>query len=136
VTFLDKRDYPGSLLVGIAIDLLRGEIEYRQGRYAEAIPHFERAVVQQDSLPYTEPPFWYYPSRQSLGAALLKAGRASDAESVYRADLAQYRHNGWSMYGLMQSLLAQDKTAEAATVKAHFDQAWQFADITIDASIL
>lgn len=136
VTFLDKRDYPGSLLVGIAIDLLKGEIEYRQGRYAEAIPHFERAVVQQDSLPYTEPPFWYYPSRQSLGAALLKAGRASDAESVYRADLAQYRHNGWSMYGLMQSLLAQDKTAEAATVKAHFDQAWQFADITIDASIL
>jgi len=136
VTFLDKRDYPGSLLVGIAIDLLQGEMAYRQGQFNDAIPHFERAVAAQDSLPYTEPPFWYYPSRQSLGAALLMAGRAADAEAVYRADLAQYRHNGWSMFGLMQSLEAQNKLDEAQKVKTHFDAAWQFADIEITASIM
>ena len=136
VTFLDKRDYPGSLLVGIAIDLLKGEIAYRQGDYVGAIPHFERAVAAQDTLPYTEPPFWYYPTRQSLGAALLKAGEPSEAEAVYRADLKQYRHNGWSMFGLMQSLQAQGKTAEAAKVKVHFDAAWQFADTELEASIL
>jgi tetratricopeptide (TPR) repeat protein len=136
VTFLDKRDYPGSVLVGIAINLLKGEIAYRQGNYAGAVPHFEGAVASQDLLPYTEPPFWYYPTRQSLGAALLKAGKAVEAEAVYRADLKQYRHNGWSMFGLMQSLEAQGKTAEAAKVKVHFDAAWQFADTELEASIL
>ena len=136
VTFLDKRDYPGSVLVGIAINLLKGEIAYRQSDYAGAVPHFERAVAAQDLLPYTEPPFWYYPTRQSLGAALLKAGKAVEAEAVYRADLKQYRHNGWSMFGLMQSLEAQGKTAEAAKVEVHFDAAWQFADTELEASIL
>lgn len=136
VTFLDKRDYPGSVLVGIAINLLKGEIAYRQSDYAGAVPHFERAVAAQDRLPYTEPPFWYYPTRQSLGAALLKAGKPVEAEAVYRADLKQYRHNGWSMFGLMQSLEAQGKTAEAAKVKVHFDAAWQFADTELEASIL
>lgn len=136
VTFLDKRDYPGSVLVGIAINLLKGEIAYRQSDYAGAVPHFERAVAAQDLLPYTEPPFWYYPTRQSLGAALLKAGKPVEAEAVYRADLKQYRHNGWSMFGLMQSLEAQGKTAEAAKVKVHFDAAWQFADTELEASIL
>ena len=136
VTFLDKRDYPGSVLVGIAINLLKGEIAYRQSDYAGAVPHFERAVAAQDLLPYTEPPFWYYPTRQSLGAALVKAGKPVEAEAVYRADLKQYRHNGWSMFGLMQSLEAQGKTAEAAKVKVHFDAAWQFADTELEASIL
>jgi len=136
VTFLDKRDYPGSVLVGIAINLLKGEIAYRQSDYAGAVPHFERAVAAQDLLPYTEPPFWYYPTRQSLGAALLKAGKPVEAEAVYRTDLKQYRHNGWSMFGLMQSLEAQGKTAEAAKVKVHFDAAWQFADTELEASIL
>ena len=136
VTFLDKRDYPGSVLVGIAINLLKGEIAYRQSDYVGAVPHFERAVAAQDLLPYTEPPFWYYPTRQSLGAALLKAGKPVEAEAVYRADLKQYRHNGWSMFGLMQSLEAQGKTAEAAKVKVHFDAAWQFADTELEASIL
>ena len=136
VTFLDKRDYPGSVLVGIAINLLKGEIAYRQSDYVGAVPHFERAVAAQDLLPYTEPPFWYYPTRQSLGAALLKAGKPVEAEAVYRADLKQYRHNGWSMFGLMQSLEAQGKTAEAAKVEVHFDAAWQFADTELEASIL
>jgi tetratricopeptide (TPR) repeat protein len=136
VTFLDSMDYPGSMLIGIAIDLLRGEMAYRSGDYATAVSEFEKAVAAQDALPYTEPPFWYYPTRQSLGAALLKAGDASAAEAVYRADLEDYPHNGWSMLGLAQSLAAQGKTEDAAMAQAHFKTAWQFADTKIDASIL
>ena len=58
-------------------------------RFARAAPirHFRRAVTLQDALPYTEPPFWYYPTRQSLGMALLAAKRAAEAEAVYRKDL-------------------------------------------------
>ena len=80
-----------------------------------AIAHFERAVAGQDALPYTEPPFWYYPTRQSLGLALLRAGRAADAEAVYRKDLQAYPHNGWSTFGLIQSLEAQGKIDDAAS---------------------
>ncbi len=136
VRFLDSRDYPGSTLVGIAIDLLQGEIAYRAGDYTAAVASFEKAVAKQDSLPYTEPPFWYYPSRQSLGAALLAGGDAPQAESVFRRDLEQYPHNGWSMFGLIQSLESQGKNDEAVMVRQHFDNAWQFADIELTAAVL
>ncbi len=136
VRFLDSRDYPGSLLVGIAIELLRGEIAYRAGAFGEAITHFTSAVEKQDSLPYTEPPFWYYPTRQSLGAALMASGDAQGAEAVFRLDLEQYPHNGWSMFGLTQALRAQDKDAQADEVQMHFEKAWQFADVELTAAVL
>jgi tetratricopeptide (TPR) repeat protein len=136
VRFLDSRDYPGSTLVAIAIDLLRGEIAYRAGDYTAAVASFEDAVAKQDSLPYTEPPFWYYPTRQSLGAALLAGGDAPQAESVFRRDLEQYPHNGWSMFGLIQSLENQGKNDEAGKIRQHFDKAWQFADIELTAAVL
>ena len=136
VRFLDSRDYPGSMLVGIAIELLQGEIAYRQGDYDIAVEHFEQAVATQDLLPYTEPPFWYYPTRQSLGAALLANGQLPEAEAVFRRDLELYPHNGWSMFGLAQSLEAQGKSDEADEVRHHFDAAWQFADIELSGAIL
>ena len=136
VRFLDSRDYPGSALVGIAIDLLQGEIAYRQGDFSTAAGHFKQAVAAQDQLPYTEPPFWYYPTRQSLGAALLAGGQPEQAETVFRRDLELYPHNGWSMFGLAQSLDAQDKNAEAAKVRQHFESAWQFADVALTGAIL
>jgi tetratricopeptide (TPR) repeat protein len=136
VRFLDSRDYPGSMLVGIAIELLQGEIAYRQVDYDIAIEHFEQAVATQDLLPYTEPPFLYYPTRQSLGAALLANGQLTEAEAVFRRDLELYPHNGWSMFGLAQSLEAQGKSDEADEVRHHFDAAWQFADIELSGAIL
>ena len=136
VRFLDSRDYPGSMLVGIAIELLQGEVAYRQGDYDIAVEHFEQAVATQDLLPYTEPPFWYYPTRQSLGAALLANGQLPEAEAVFRRDLELYPHNGWSMFGLAQSLEAQGKSNEADEVRHHFDAAWQFADIELSGAIL
>ena len=136
VRFLDSRDYPGSALVGIAIHLLHGEMAYRSGEFAQAAGHFEQAVLAQDQLPYTEPPFWYYPTRQSLGAALAADGKHAEAEAVFRKDLQQYPHNGWSMFGLAQSLTAQGKTEEAAKAQMHFEAIWQFADVELTASIL
>ena len=136
VLFLDSRDYPGSALVGIAIHLLEGEIAYRGSEFDQAVSHFEQAVAAQDLLPYTEPPFWYYPTRQSLGAALAASGKHAEAEAVFRKDLKQYPHNGWSMFGLAQSLTAQGKIEEAAKAKMHFETIWQFADVELTASIL
>ena len=134
IQFLDKRDYPASLLLDIANELLLGEIQFAGKNYDEAVDHYEKAVAMQDTLPYTEPPFWYYPTRQSLGHALLMAGKASDAEAVYRRDLEYYPRNGWSMFGLTQALDAQNKSTEAEKVRVKFDDVWQMSDIKLSAS--
>jgi cytochrome c-type biogenesis protein CcmH/NrfG len=72
--------------------------------------------------------------RQSLGAALLQAGRAAEAEAVYREDLRWNPENGWSLFGLAQSLRAQGKTADAASVDARFSRAWARADVLLTSS--
>ena len=88
----------------------------------------------QDSLAYIEPPAWFYPVRHNLGAALLQAGRAADAEATYREDLRQFPDNGWSQFGLAASLTAQGKAAEAAEVERRFAQSWRHADVTLTGS--
>jgi tetratricopeptide (TPR) repeat protein len=134
VMVLDGNDYPASGLLQIAENLLQGEIALAGGDTGTAVAEFTAAVAGQDALPYTEPPFWYYPTRQSLGAALLKAGRASEAQSVYEKDLQQYPHNGWSTLGLALALEAQGETAEAAMQREHFNTMWQFADVELNGS--
>ncbi|MDA9064752.1 hypothetical protein N9K37_05335, partial [Pseudomonadales bacterium] len=136
IIFLDKRDYPASLLLDIANALLLGEIKLAEQDYAGAVVDFENAVAFQDLLPYTEPPFWYYPTRQSLGYALLKGGHAAEAEAVYRKDLTDYPRNGWSLFGLSQALEAQGKTSEAAAVHRKFETVWQMSDIKLTGSRL
>jgi len=118
----------------LAAETLAGEIAARGGDPASAAGHFERAVKIQDGHWFTEPPPWYYPVRQSLGAALLAGGRPAEAEVVYREDLKRNRDNGWSLFGLAQSLRAQGKTAEANEVDRHFRRAWAQADVTLTAS--
>ena len=103
-------------------------------RINEAIAQLKKAVSIQDSLSYIEPPSWYYPVRHNLGYTLLKAGQVQEAEAVYREDLKQYPHNGWSLLGLMQSLQAQGKTKEAQTVQQQFTAAWKYADVKLTAS--
>jgi tetratricopeptide (TPR) repeat protein len=132
VHFLDGVDYPASMLLAIADALVLGEIAMADGQFDAAVGHFEQAVATQDELPYTEPPFWYYPTRHSLGKALLAAGNAAKAETVYRRDLEVYPHNGWAMFGLIQALEAQDK--DAAEIQAMFDHTWSQADVTLTAS--
>ena len=134
VRLLDEGDYPASVLLSIANDLLQGEIALARGALPRAIDHFEKAVGSQDQLPYMEPPFWYYPTRQSLGLALLRADRAAEAEAVYRRDLKEYPRNGWSLFGLRQALAAQEKHEEADSTQRLFEKVWSLADVELTAS--
>ena len=132
VRFLDTLLYPASMLLEIADELAQGEIAMADEDYEDAIRHYSKAVEVQDELPYTEPPFWYYPTRHSLGKALLAAGRPADAESVYRKNLDNYPRNGWALFGLIQALEAQGK--DAREVQRRFDTVWAQADVRLTAS--
>ncbi len=121
-------------LVDIAVEVLSGEIAAAAGDYDDAIDFLTTAVELEDELTYDEPPPWHQPVRQVLGAVLLDAGRAADAETVYREDLKNFPDNGWSLLGLQQSLDAQGKGDEATEAGAQFATAWQFADVTLESS--
>ena len=124
--------HSGKSLLGIAHHTLLGEIALRQGRAEDAVPHFEEAVKLQDALRYDEPTPWYYPARQSLGAALLAAGRAGDAERVFTEDLRRNPNNGWALYGLAASLKAQGRDDSDARQK--FAAAWARSDVKLTSS--
>ncbi len=121
-------------LLSIAAAHLEGEHHAASGRSEAAVASLERAVRQQDALVYMEPPPWYFPIRQALGAVLLEAGRASEAEAVYRKDLEQYPANGWSLYGLARSLEAQGRDADAQWAESGHRAAWARADVELGAS--
>jgi tetratricopeptide (TPR) repeat protein len=121
-------------MLALASEVLAGEIAVRGGETDTAVKHLAEAVRIQDEHWFTEPPPWYFPVRQSLGAALLQAGRAAEAEAVYREDLRRNPENGWSLFGLAQSLRAQGRNADATAVDARFRRAWARADVALTSS--
>jgi hypothetical protein len=96
-----------------------------------AIASWQLAVVAEDLLAYDEPAAWQSPMRESLGAELLRDGQAAEAEMVFRADLEIHPRNPRSLYGLVESLKAQHKTADAAWASTQFDRAWKDADVPL-----
>jgi len=121
-------------ILDIAVEVLAGELAAKQGDYDRAIARLHRAVLLEDNLIYNEPPDWHVPVRQSLGAVLLEVGRAAEAEAIYWQDLRMNPENGWSLFGLMQSLRAQGKAEAAAAIEARFDNAWKQSDVSLTAS--
>ncbi|MET6996410.1 hypothetical protein [Chitinophaga defluvii] len=120
----------------IALKVLSAEVAAKQNHLDVSIPLLREAVALEDKLNYNEPPDWFFSVRHYLGAALLDAGKHSEAESIYREDLQTWRNNGWALIGLYNSLMPQNKHSEAQKVKSAFDKAWQFADVDIASSSL
>ena len=108
-------------IAALAATLLGARITESRG--GDAIDAYEKAVAQQDALNYDEPADWYYPIRETLGAALLRAHRPADAERVFRDDLQRNPHNPRSLAGLAAALRAQKK--DASRVAADFARRWK-----------
>jgi hypothetical protein len=118
--------------LGDVMDLASTVLEARlEPSPAAAVPKWKRAVAIQDGLAYSEPPTWYYPVRESLGASLLLAGDAPRAEAVFREGLRRSPNNGRMLFGLLESLKAQNKTDAVAWIQQQFDAAWKGADIEL-----
>jgi tetratricopeptide (TPR) repeat protein len=115
-------------LLDVAREQLMSQIAESRGDHEGRVEHLERAVAAEDELGYSEPPLWFFPLRQALGIALLRAGDAERAEKVLREDLERFPRNGWSLYGLSLALSAQ-KSPEARRARDEFETAWSYADI-------
>jgi tetratricopeptide (TPR) repeat protein len=123
-----------------AADVLALAAEILAARTAEsaaaAVPHWRRAVAMQDAFVYDEPPAWYYPVRESLGAALLRAGNAAEAETVFREGVKRSPRNGRMLFGLVEALKAQSKMEDAGWVSREFEAVWAKSDVTLRAGEL
>jgi tetratricopeptide (TPR) repeat protein len=126
---------PAPTILELSSRALEGELLMAREKHGEAVKAFETALRIQETLKYIEPPDWGQSMRLYLGAALLKAGRPREAEAIYREDLREFRNNGWALFGLVQSLEAQKKTAQARRVRQDFNRAWKNADVTLTASV-
>jgi tetratricopeptide (TPR) repeat protein len=117
-----------SIIPQLAAHIVESRIAWAQGKKDAAIQHLREAVVLQDEMDYTEPPDWFYPTRESLGGELLQAGRAAEAEKVFRDDLQRNPRNPRSLFGLMRALKAQGREHDAEWVGQEFEAGWKNAD--------
>jgi tetratricopeptide (TPR) repeat protein len=113
------------LAIGLAD--LDARIARAEGDVGTEIVHWRRAVDLQDKLRYMEPPEWHYPVREALGGALLRQGRSSEAEAVFRKDLEINPRNGRSLFGLLEALKVQKKSVSTEWVKKEFTEAWKYS---------
>ena len=124
---MDRQGDIGDILASIASSLVRARIARADGDPEVEIQHLRDAVASQDSLPYSEPPYWHYPVRQSLGSALLRLDDADGAAAAFTEDLGKFPKYGWSLHGLAEARRALgEPTGE---LEAAHREAWQYADI-------
>ena len=123
-------------ILNLALEVVDARIAGARGQKDEAVSHWRKAVLLQDAMLYNEPADWYYPVRESLGAALLSAGKASEAEQVFRDDLQRNPRNPRSLFGLMHCLKAQQRDDDAAWVERQFKESWKGADTKLEISAL
>ncbi len=130
-------------ILGVASEMLEGELEYRRGNHDVAFDHLRAAIEREDNLPYDEPWGWMQPARHALGALSLEQGRIEEAEAIYRADLGfdasvirarRHPDNVWSLHGLNECLKRQGKEAERAPIQQSLTLAMARADVPIKAS--
>ena len=123
-TLLNSSGVPAQDVLALARTVIEARVAQRQGDKAAAIERFERAAALQDGLPYMEPPYWYYPVRQSLAVALMQAGRLDEAEEQFQLALKRAPGNGWSWYGLAELYKARGKADQASKLEADLAKTW------------
>ena len=114
-------------LVDFAANLVRAGIEKHLGNTGREVELLREAVDIQLTLPYSEPPFWHYPVRQSLGTALLRLGEAKAAREVFEADLVEFPDNGWSLHGLREALAHDGRPLDE--IDTRLQAPWKYSDV-------
>jgi tetratricopeptide (TPR) repeat protein len=123
-SLLTAAGIPANNVLKIAQHVIEGRIAQAKGDANAAVSAFEKAAALQDTMSYYEPPFWYYPVRQSLGAALVQAKRYDDAAEQFRRSLERAPNNAWSYYGLTELHKARGDAIALARAEELLNQSW------------
>jgi tetratricopeptide (TPR) repeat protein len=121
-------------VLAVGARMAAARIAVAEGRTEDELRDLRSAVGLEDKLAYDEPAEWFFPVRHVLGAELVRVGRPTEAEGVYRDNLARHPGDGWALFGLMQALKAEGRRADAGAAEAEFRKAWRYATISISAS--
>ncbi len=124
IKVLEGTGVPGTDLIHLAQHVMRGRLAFAQGQFAAAAEHFRQAQAIEGTIPYQEPPYWYYPVGQSLGAALLAGGKPAEARDAFHQALLVAPGNGWALWGLAKAERALGHELEARAAEAALDRAW------------
>jgi tetratricopeptide (TPR) repeat protein len=124
-TQMTSAGVPAPDIVRLANWVVDGRVAQAEGDYATAAAAFRDAVAIQDGLPYMEPPYWYYPVRQSLGAVLLQDGKPTEAEGMFREALREHPNSAWALFGLKEAQRAQGNVTAAAATQRQLDTIWE-----------
>jgi Flp pilus assembly protein TadD len=127
---------PARSVLAVGAAELRAKAARAKGDSAGEIAALREAVTAQDKLSYMEPPEWHFPVREALGDALLRHGKATEAEAVFRRDLEMNPRNGRSLYGLLQSLKAQGNSVGAESVRREYEEAWKEGAAKLEVDML
>ncbi len=129
--FMPPIDNHSWQIYGIADALLSARITEGHGDKTAAISLLRKAVADQDTLLYDEPPDWYFDTHQALGGMLLRTGDAAGAEGAFRDGLAKDPRDPRLLFGLTESLKQQHRTYDASWVQSQFEIAWKGADVSL-----
>jgi len=122
---LEGNGFPAPLIIRLAAEVAQGRMAMASSRPRDAIAHFARATEMQRDIPYNEPPYWYYPVSQSLGAAYFAAGRYDEARQAFRAALVEAPNSGMALYGLARAEEALGHGKEAQAARESLRKVWQ-----------
>lgn len=122
---LDAWAIPVRPVLEVAHAVVFARIAQAEGDNTAAIGHWRKAAGTEDTIPYMEPPFWYYPVRQSLGAALLKDGKPEEAEREFTAALEHARGSAWALYGLEQAAKARGDAGAQSKAASELSKTWR-----------
>jgi len=120
----DTWQVPAKPIMQTAKAVASGRLAAARGDLDGAAKAYEEAIAIEDMLPYTEPPFWYYPVRQSLGSVRLQQGKLDDAEKAFRDSLVRVRSNGWALAGLAEVYRRKGDAKSESDTRRRFANAW------------
>jgi tetratricopeptide (TPR) repeat protein len=115
---------PAQAIVQTAQRVAQGRLADARGDLEGAAKAYESAIASEDTLSYTEPPYWYYPVRQSLASVRLRQGRLDDARDALRESLVRVRNNGWALAALAEVERRRGDAAAERTARAALSRAW------------
>lgn len=129
VAALPDLGVPGPGVLTIASHEIQAKIAQGKGDNSRAVALYKEAADIQDQLPYMEPPFWYYPVHQSLGAALMAEGKPEEAQAAFRAALQRSPNNGWAAAGLLRAAQAHNDASTAQEAQTLLQKNWFGGDL-------